>query len=1599
MAFQPQNNKDIMFVTRIFTHLHSLLAEALSLRCLLAGAVLMSLALLGSNVQADVAADKAALEALANAQYQDGDYRRADLTYGRLLQMNLGEPVLAFPYAICKWHLRQEYDAQATMIQALREVKLSPGNVSQLQNALTEYYNPASIAEAFKPEFLDEAELQALEHLNAYIQEVVAETSRLEEAGDEAEMARFLRRLFGSHETSRAFYALWRSFALAYEGKLGSAEMMLRLADSSSGDLRLKADSLTATALLTELKKERGSADMLKPVTDFLSDTSASIGVLTPESQVRVSTLLGEARELLDQRSFSEAAARLDTVRPLLTRNEDKIQYLYFHAEALWSLAEYTRADQAYVATSVMLRDRYFISTAIYHMAEYAAMLHRREDAAQYALRSAAIMRDDSWVLRRTGNFFLNIDMTERGLTYLERAFETSDTLQNDADCYAALADAYKRIGEPERFLEYARLYVETIDKIIAQNGEYSDEQKGLAAYYQGDILTAEDKFKEAYTSYEAASTFLTEPYRLAEVYSVMAEYQATAGNIEKAESLAVKSADLLPGDAWKLRQVGGLLVRLGNKPKADHYLERALELSSSVRERAYSFIALAEASLAWGDISQFKQYADQYIALVKLHRDQLSDAEEGFSAFFQGEMYFHQGARDLAYSEYERAAGLLDDRFKRAEAWMRLAELEARAGNLERATELADKSAGELPDQGWKMQLVGDFFLQHKLYDKAEWYYRRYAQVSAPDDPVAYYSIMANVYKQLNRPNMYIETAGDYITAVTADGRVPTDEEAGLSAYYKGEIHALRSETDQAYSLYEEASAKIHDNALLAEIYQKMANIEAKRGNQENAALLAAKAGELSPEAQNTVRQEAASSSRSDSRPSGYSANQAPPNVDNKGAHYYRLAEQHAAEQRYAEALTEYERAAQLFTDKRQIAGAYLAMARLRAAMREDAAAVDLMKKAVALTPKNGQLYLDVGDLFKQLGQADEALVYYDDGLKVAEESPVKALILSAVAMTYRDRKEMDKYYPYAQEFVRLASSGKLALSKEMKGLLLFHQGGILFHEQDYDGALRMAGQAVPLFANPYMQFDALLLMAESQARMDNPAEAGKYAAQAADLLKNDPWPQRKIGEFFANLGQVDTALIYYRRFLELGKDDHDRAAAYATLAGTYRGMGNQEKYLEYARLYIKTVSSLGDGARDDEKGEWGYYYGVVMTAEKNPEEAYRGYSMAAEYLTEKYRLSEVYARMARHNADVGNRDLAQEQALRAAELMPADYWRVKDAVDVLVDAQKYDSAIQVLGNVPEADSDFHLLLSTVYQRAGRRSDTIESSREYIDALIAEMGMTPGAPTKEEQVNLWNARRRHGNLTRLLPDMSMELVYGGTEYANNDFTRNMKAEFNKYFYHNNYLRGSVYAILDGYPDGSRSGTYTDVMGDTQTWENSYKWSDNHNLAIGLRINPFDGVWESLNFKGEQVFGLGANEEHDFRFILNYDRSSDDTPHLDDQYWPYWKIWSDVARWSTRNEDLQSFGSFKQGMSLAAPWDRNTVVNVYAMETYSYLGRHIEASSQWGAEAGVGIDFKKYFGETKYRTAMESVEISLYYLWAVTDSREDGLGFALTFKF
>lgn len=675
--------------------------------------------------------NQSTLEELAIAYYQNGEYHNADLTYTRLLKFKLNDPALALPYAMTKWHLRQEYEAQATIIRLLKSVKLSPGNVKQLQATLAECYNPEGLTEALKPEFPNAEELAALERLGALIREIFAETRRLEISRDEAGLAEHISRNFGHRASTRSFYALWRCFALVHGNDLDGAEMVLRLTRPSDEDSRLEADVLTAANLLADLRKESDSDELGKTITDFLSNASSAIGVSASEAEASVSTLLNEAGQLLDQRRPSEAAATLDRVRPLLAKNEDKILYLYLHGEALWPLAEYTRANQAFVASSVMLRDRYFISTAIFRMGEYAAMLNRREEAAQYAIRSAGILREDSWVLRRTGLFLLNLDMTERSLAYLERALEMSDTLQSDADCYSALADAYKRMNERDKFLENARRYVETINRIIAQNGDYTEHQRGLAAFYQGEILASEEKFKEANDSYEAASTLLTEPYRLAETYIIMAEYQAAGGHIDRAESLAVKSADLLPGDAWKARQVGGFLVRLGKRSQAEHYLEKALDLSFSVRERAYSEAALADASLTWRDIPRFLHYADDYIALVKMNRGQLTDADEGLAAFFQGEIYHHQGFRDRAYKQYERATELLDDRFKRSEAWMRMADDQAVGGALEEAAALADKSADELLDQGWKMGLVGNFFMRYGLYGKAEEYYSRYRRRS----------------------------------------------------------------------------------------------------------------------------------------------------------------------------------------------------------------------------------------------------------------------------------------------------------------------------------------------------------------------------------------------------------------------------------------------------------------------------------------------------------------------------------------------------------------------------------------------------------------------------------------------------------------------------------------------------------------------------------------------------------------------------------------------------------------------------------------------------------------------------------------------------
>lgn len=1327
--------------------------------------------------------DMAALERLAMLYLRRGDFRKADMTFASLLKLTLDDPARAARYAMGMWHVRQEYEAQSGMIRAMQAKGATGGNVRLLQRVLDDIYDIKNISQVVERAFPGPASRDSVRNFEKFWNDAADRIAALEKDGDRNALERYATGLFGGDAASRGFLAVWRGFALAYQGDLDASERELGIAADVTEPRRLKMDVAAGSYLVRSMRRDPLSNDVLNSLSEMFTDVSDSVEGRLSEKYVSLDERFKQAGDLNRERKFGEASTSLDEIRPFLTDDGKRTRYIYLCAETRWGLEEYDRANQGYVASSTLLKERFAISASLYRMAEYAVMRDRRDEAASYAVRSAGILREQDWKLRQVGNFFVGLDMPERGIAYLERSLDASKSVAGDADSYSALARAYKRIGDREQYLKYAGEYVEAIKTVMKAGNDVTVDQEGTRYYYEGEILAAQGLRGEAYAAYRTASEIVEERFRLSEILMIMADYQEAAGAVDEAEALAGRSADLLPEQAWKHRQAGALMLRIGRTAKGVRYLENALEHSHSIQDRAASYSALADAYKSLRNLPKSVDYAREYIALVKAHREVLTDAEEGLAAFYQGEIHAYEGEAGLAYPEYEKASRLLDNRFKRAEALMKMAEYRASLGDVEEAAELAEASADEIPEQGWKHQQVGDFFLRLDMPDKALEQYRRMVRLGSPDNDVAAYSAMAEAYRKMNRPDQYARYAREYIAATTADGRRPTAAEEGLAAYYEGEIHSLAGEADQAYAAYERAAALIRDKRQLSEALLKMAEYRFSRGDKEQAVELAERAAAELPVAdtmrragdvilragdpdrafrffEEFAKQASASGGKAnvhaamaetyrklgDQEKYLYFAREyvaavgAPgyvPDGTEKGLAAYFRGELAEAADKPDEAYAAYEEAAGLLTDKSRLSDIFTRMARFQADKGDRERAAELAERSAEALPEAAWKMRQTGDFLLRLGMPERAFPYFERYAAGQASSAGALAPYSTMAETYKKLGDQEKYLHFAGEYAAKAEAAE-SLPPAEEGLAAFYRGEIHAAGKEPEQALAAYEKAAGLLPDRSRQAEALYKMAGIQADLGDKEKALELMERSAALLPNEDWKQRQLMDMYARLGMPERAVALHERNVRSADTPKRKAAAYAALAELHKKNGDTDGYLDNAGAYADLVRSNGFSPTRDEEGLAAYYQGEVFAAENRRDDAFAAYEQASGLVADKHRLSDILMKMATIEADRDNRDRAADLAERSTALLPEEGWKIQQAAAFFTRLGLPERAVGLyerqlqLADTPRKKATAMAALAELHKKLENDGEYLRYAREYAgqiasvgaDATKAEQGL-----------------------------------------------------------------------------------------------------------------------------------------------------------------------------------------------------------------------------------------------------------------------------------
>ena len=1307
------------------------------------------------------------LEEAAASLAGQGRIGEADRIYSRLLERTLDNPAQALRYAFAKWHLRQGYAAQAALIRALRNGELSVGNGELARTTLDGAYDEANVVKALRREFSDPDAMEGLAALESRWLEICREVRRLEEENDPAGI-RLLASTFLGGGRPAIYHAVWRGYALVYRGDLEAAVAELNYALDANSDGRTEIGILAALRLIREFSRSALSNELLDRVSEVVSGVSTAVGEQFSDNYAAAGQMFEEAERLVRERDFAAASVELERLSRLFLDAEQRARFLFLLAEVQWEGEAYSGANQGYIAAQALSRDRYTRSAALIKMAEYASMTGDPEAAALFAERSADALPDQSWKLRQVGNFFVGLGRPERGIGYLERSLVVSATVQDDAEAYAGLAEAYKRLGDRDEYLGAASDYIAAVSEI---GDGATPGQEGMRFYYQGEILASRGDRAGAYAAYERASALVEDRFRLAEILMNMAGYEADQGNAPEAVTLAKRSAELIPDQDWKLRQVGELLVRLDEREEGFQYLDDSLERATTPAGKLASYAVLAETRRSTGDNAAMLANAREYVALEAANRDVLSNAEAGLAAFYQGEILMSEGKSDQAFLEYERASGLVTEDFRLSEIFYKMAEIEERRGRREQAADYAERSATALPD-AWKLRQVGDFFIRLDMPDKGFEYFSRFAQAGAtPEDQASVYATMADAYKDLGDVKNYLRFAGEYVEAVSAEGRTPTRAEEGLVAFYQGETHRLRNEAGPAFDAYERASRLLADAFRRSEALMRMAEILSVRGERAAAAEMAERSAREVPDEWKQrqvadfllrlgLAERAAGHFERVAGPGGetavYAAMADAFREQGDTENYLRAAGNYvdavAAEGRASTvreqslaafyegeilaarndipaALAAYGRSAGLSPDAFFRSGVYTRMAEIHASAKDKEQAAVYAEKAAAELPNEDWKLRQIGDLYERLEMPGKAIEYYEDVVRVSESPKTRALAHAALAEVYKKMNEPEKYLRHAGEYVAAVAAGAFFPSREDEGLRFFYEGEIHQAKGEAEQAYRSFLKASELITESYRLSDVFIRMARYQVGNGDKDKAVEYAERSLDLLPDQGWRVMEVGDVYARLELTDKAIEYYQLVVELTPETGNRTAAYTSLAEVYKKLGNQERYVHYARLYVEALAERQGDVSGNERALALFYRGEAEAFDGEADKAYQSFAEAARLFTDTFRLSDIAMKQAEYHAKRNELDQAAVFADKSAALLPDEAWRQRGVGDFFSSRDLMDKAIRYynrtleLSRTPETRAAAYVALADAYNKIGDKAMYIAMARQAIAALSQKSG------------------------------------------------------------------------------------------------------------------------------------------------------------------------------------------------------------------------------------------------------------------------------------
>lgn len=622
----------------------------------------------------------------------------------------------------------------------------------------------------------------------------------------------------------------------------------------------------------------------------------------------------------------------------------------------------------------------------------------------------------------------------------------------------------------------------------------------------------------------------------------------------------------------------------------------------------------------------------------------------------------------------------------------------------------------------------------------------------------------------------------------------------------------------------------------------------------------------------------------------------------------------------------------------------------------------------------------------------------------KAAEERPAPQPYIDPYPL-FDETEKLLRQNKLRQAETVLAKLRRLPLEREEKGIFLYFLAESAWAKGEKDKAYQGYARASRMVGEKYRKSSILGRMAEYHAQRGDREEAAAYAARSAALLPREAWKMVQTAGLFNSIGMGDEAVAYYKAALALGPEPRTAANAASGMAESRKAQKDQPNYLRHAREYVDIVKAAESGFSDEEKGLAAFYQAELYEAANEPARAFQSYETASRLLKEKHRLSETYVKMARYQAEQGDSALAASYAESSVALLPDQIWRIQDAIgifrqtDNLPKAEEY--AKQAVFLDPMQNGGLYQELADMYLNKGDRENFLANNALYIDYLLERMEKSGVKPSREDQLKLYEARKRQKELSRTWGFASYQ-YYSRTNEGN--YYYGMTNELYREFRLANGRYGKFYAQYVGTLTSYFSGDYLNrTTMKRSSWVSRQHWNDTAHGVLGVQIHPFSSLYD-LSFDAEYVFPLhdGKDKDDDFRIRVSYGWTKGDEPMPFGNMWDYLKLHTS-ATYSFRDGDVTSSYSFnggdvtagsefRYGKTFVMDFDRNFLTIPFVQAKVSYHGQKREPGERWQLEVGPSLIFKKWFNEDKLHTPKSSVEVQFYYNWGLNGRHENTFG-------